>query len=187
MQLPLVRQLALRQSRVERRSPFEGVPGRSASQKDPTERQCGGLTSAGLFPPPTSRASTCLFLQSNKRLPDASKLLPQVLIPEFGRRNSSSAAGQPRSDGFRRDREQQSTLTSVPNAKRQPLCQKARFQHTGSPAATRLSRKPKETRNRAPKIIKDESTVSPVVRQFVVVASPRHSRTKQTPGRARHA
>ena len=37
MQSPLVRRLALRQSRVERRSPLEGVPGRSASQKDPTE------------------------------------------------------------------------------------------------------------------------------------------------------
>jgi hypothetical protein len=66
------------------------------------------LSLCDLSAPPTNRASSCLARESNKRQPDASKTLPQVPIPRFGRRNSLSVAGRQRSDGFRRDREQES-------------------------------------------------------------------------------
>src|SRR5271156_4160544 len=108
IQSPLVRRSAAHQSRAEQHSLLEGALALPTGQQDPTERQRGGLASADLSPPPTNRASSCLARQSNKRQPDASKTLPQVAIPRFGRRNSWSVAGQQRSDGFRRDREQES-------------------------------------------------------------------------------
>src|SRR5580658_4481926 len=108
IQSPLVRRSAARQSRAEQHSLLEGALARPTGQEDPTERLRGGSVSADLSPPPTNRASSFLAHQSNRRQPDASKTLPQVPIPRSGRRNSLSVAGRQRSDGFRRDREQES-------------------------------------------------------------------------------